>query len=76
MLHIMQILNHMLYRLEYSEEEIRATFRDILNEELTVEELMDSIGLEFGNQHQMDRIKDKLPRWESALKVIQMRGLE
>lgn len=73
MLHLIQIMNHMLTKLEYTPDEVRAHFEGVQSGQITIASLLDVIGLEPANEQQIERIKKSFPRWPSALEVTLMR---
>lgn len=74
MLHLIQIINHMLYTLEYTEDEIRSMLDEAKEGSLPLEILLDSVNLD-ASEEQLKRLYAALPRWESALFVVQQRGM-
>lgn len=73
MLHLIQVINFMINELEYTEEEIRAHFRDLVEGNVSVEDFMYGINLEFRNKMQEERFLSSLPKFESALWFVNMR---
>lgn len=75
MLHLIQLMNHMMNTLEYSVPEIQDIFSKSAAGELPLELILDSVNMEVkGNQ--LERMYRALPRWESALSVVQLRTME
>lgn len=73
MLHIIQLINHMLTRLEYEVSEVEEIFSQVESGAVTVEELIDVMLLEPLNQSAVARFYKSLPRWRSALAVVKMK---
>lgn len=74
MLGLMQIMSYMLNQLEYSEQEIREHFQQLEAGEYDLDDLMESIGLEFGSPTIRDQAILKISKWPSALAVTLMRA--
>jgi Mn-containing catalase len=72
MLALLQIMNYMLADLDYSEQEVKDLFRKVADDELSLEVLLDIIGLEISDLS-LELAKEKLPKWKSALAVTKMR---
>lgn len=73
MLQLMQIMTHMLVRLEYTPDEVRQAFLGLQDGEYTIDELLDSVGVEPYVPAIMAILATKVPRWESALSVTLMK---
>lgn len=74
MLSLLQIINHMLVNLEYSVSDIDDTFTAIINKDFSVEELLDVVGMEIAHPAVLERLKNAIPKYESALKIIELRN--
>jgi hypothetical protein len=73
MLHLIQVMVHMLNVLGYTKEEVATLFRLIENAESSVEELMEIIGME-PTEYQLNTMKAKVCWWRSALELAAMRA--
>jgi len=73
MLQLIQIMTYMMSRLEYTKEEIEQHFEAIENGDMSLETSLDILGLEQFKPSIMELIKEKLPKWRSALHVTLMR---
>lgn len=70
MLHLIQIMNHMLFNLDYSVDEVRDIFFRLQSDQTTIHELIYAIGLKPLTTHQVMRIEAVLPKWQSALRTL------
>lgn len=73
MLHLLQIMNYMIQHLEYTKEEIETYFMAIESGGMSLETALDLLNIAEFNSSSMKLIKEKLPKWRSALAVVIMR---
>lgn len=69
MLRLIQIVNHMLVYLEYSETEVQQAFEAIESGELSYDQLLDIINV-VPSEAQDERAILKLDKWPSALEFV------
>ena len=72
MLALLQIINHMIVGLEYTENEVEAAFKSIQDGAMSLQDLLDSLNLELSPTNYM-LAQTKIRRWPSALHVIKIR---
>ena len=73
MLQLLQIMNYMVTKLEYTKDEVEQYFTAIENGDMSLETALDVLGLEQFKPSIMEMTKEKLPKWRSALHVTMMR---
>lgn len=73
MLQLIQIMHYMINHLEYTEDEIEQHFEAIESGALSLETALCTLNLEPYHPKIMEMIKEKLPKWRSALAVTKMR---
>lgn len=74
MLTLIQIINYMINQLDYDSAEISHFFEEIEAGKLTLEELCYICDLEPWSKTIMEIANDKVPKWRSALKVVEIRS--
>ncbi len=72
MLHLLQIMNYMITKLEYSIEEVQEAFLSVELGKIKIDELLHVLGIEFGTIAH-ETLVNKFPKWRSALAVTKMR---
>lgn len=74
MLTLIQLINHMSTTLEYTDDEIASYFESILQGDLSLEDLMNSVNVETPKAFILNIAKEKLPRWKDALEFVKLRN--
>lgn len=75
MLALIQIINHMVTRLEYSDLEIDDAFTQVVNGDETVGTLLDALNLEL-SPTSLQLAQEKVGRWESAFVAATGRNIQ
>ena len=75
MLHLIQIMT-LMTRMGLSSEQIKTEFEDIIYSKSTLEDLIESLGLEPMTELQSERTHRAILRYESALKFVEVQREE
>jgi hypothetical protein len=75
MLHLLQIINHMLTTLEYTVPEVEQHLKAVESREVTLAEFLDVVGVEVPTAIGLERLQSCIDRgvWRSALRVTELR---
>ena len=73
MLALIQIINHMLVQLEYTETEVTAIFESVEAHEVGFQDMLDTLNLEL-SPTMLQLATAKLNKWPSALAILKMRN--
>jgi len=73
MLQLIQVASYMMANLGYSKEEVEAIFEYALDGNTTVEYILATIGVEIGSEMGLQMMKEKLPKYKSAIFAAAMR---